>query len=243
MTNTTTQVLIVEDDTAIRLMLSSYFSNEGYAVFEAATTQEAEAITSKNDIQLALIDILLKDGDGLELTRNLRATSDIGIILITSKRDEIDRIIGLEMGADAYICKPFNTREILAYAKNILRRVRHHNSKRPHSNRYMFGNWSLDAAKRKLINLKTKKHEPLTRDEFFLLRAFLENSGEILSRDQLLNLMHGHDWLANDRTIDILVGRLRKKLQDKSRQNHITTVYGQGYLFEFDVQHETSDSA
>lgn len=234
--------MIVEDDPAIRLLLNSYFSNEGYGVLETDNSATAIQLVQDNDIQLALIDIVLSEGDGLLLTRELRSLSNIGIILISQKDHEIDRIVGIEMGADAYISKPFNPREVLAYSKNIIRRAKVPVATNNNKHQYELGDFRLDYSRRSLYNYKTQHQETLTRDEFMLLEAFVKNPQVILSRDKLLNLMHGHDWLANDRTIDILVGRLRKKLGDNAQTpKYIITIYGQGYIFNH--THELDQAA
>lgn len=236
------KILIVEDDPATRILLSSYFENEGYSTFECDTSSEALQLSKLHIFSLALIDIVLSSGDGLSLTRQLRAQSHIGIILLTHKSDTIDRIIGLELGADAYIQKPFDTREVLAYAKNILWRFEDSLRERSETRKaYSFDQWTLDLSRRKIRSSTRNVDIPLTPDEFSLLKAFLENPNRTISRDDLLNLIRSQDWMTSERTIDILVGRLRKKLGSPSTgadySDYIVTIYGKGYLFNKHEDH------
>ncbi|GAA3537661.1 response regulator [Zobellella aerophila] len=228
------KILIVEDEEITRACLVDYFTAENYRVCEADSAEQAEAILAAKDIDLILLDIRLPGKDGLTLTREIRGKSEIGIILVTSKQDDIERIIGLECGADDFITKPFNPREILARAKNLVRRVRSiaaNPQTESSPNIKKFDAWTLDLDRRVLIN-DGGETLSLTDGEFQLLCAFISNSGRTLSRDQLLDQIKNREWVPSDRTVDVLVGRLRKKLQDNPADPKIIlTVHGVGYVF------------
>lgn len=229
-----TKILIVEDEELTRECLVNYFTAENYQVFAAGSAELAEKILAENNIELILLDIRLPGKDGLTLTREIRVKSEIGIILVTSKQDEIERIIGLECGADDFITKPFNPREILARAKNLVRRVRSI-AANPQAvsapNIKKFDTWSLDLDRRILLDVIGTAFS-LTDGEFQLLCAFINNSGRTLTRDQLLDQIKNREWVPSDRTVDVLVGRLRKKLQDNPADPKIIlTVHGVGYIF------------
>ena len=228
------RILIVEDDDIMRDCLVEYFREEQYRVFAARSAEEAEQVLSRQSIDLILLDIRLPGKDGLTLTRELRAGSEVGIILVTGRQDDIERIIGLECGADDYVCKPFNPRELLARAKNLVRRVRaaapRSNAASP-TNIHRFDDWRIDLDRRVLLD-EFDQPTPLTHGEYQLLCAFLHHSGQTLSRDQLLDQIKNREWAPNDRTIDVLVGRLRRKLKDDpANPRIILTVHGAGYVF------------
>jgi len=228
------KILVVDDSEVTRQTLVSYFEEEGYGVQGVATAEEAESILGRESIDLVLLDIRLPGKDGLTLTRELRAQSEIGIILVTGRQDEVDRIIGLECGADEYVTKPFNPREILARVKNLIRRVHKLRlqaveDEKPAIER--IGVWTLDTHRRQLLE---EGGEPvqLTEGEFQLLVALMNNAGQTMSRDQLMDRLKNRSWDATDRTIDVLVGRLRKKLRDDPHTPRlIVTVHGVGYLY------------
>lgn len=227
-------VLVVDDDPVTRNCLAEYFSAEDYAVVCAATAEEAEGVIAREDVDLVLLDIRLPRKDGLTLTRELRVKSEVGIILVSGKQDEIERIVGLECGADEYVTKPFNPREILARAKNLIRRVRQARSMPAEAARskvVVFGEWSLLVDRRQLVDSGGTETE-LTEGEFQLLRAFLRHPGQTLSRDQLLDQIRNREWVPSDRTVDVLVGRVRRKLKDDpGSPKVILTVHGAGYRF------------
>lgn len=246
MTITTPHILIVEDDAVTRALLASYFAAEGYRVSEAETGQGIMALLAADPVDVVLLDIKLPGKDGLTLTRELRARSELGIILVTSKDEAVDRIVGLEIGADAYVTKPFNPRELLAQVKALLRRVRavpaltvnpRDNAPRdleagaaPEALKG-FAGWTLDLDTY-LLTSPAGEAERLTRDEFQLLAAFVHNGGRVLSRDQLLDKIRNREWTPTDRTVDVLVSRLRRKLKDDPADPQlIVTVHGRGYLF------------
>lgn len=227
------KILVVDDSSVTREMLQSYFAEEGYSVSTAETAEAAEMLLSEHEFDLVLLDIRLPGKDGLTLTRELRSRSEVGIILVTGKQDEIDRIIGLECGADEYVSKPFNPREILARGKNLIRRVRLQRSlHKPVEEPVLrtVGTWQLDTARRVLIK-SDKSISQLTEGEFQLLSALLENEGVALTRDQLMDRIKNRTWNATDRTIDVLIGRIRRKLaEDVLCPALIITVHGVGYL-------------
>ncbi|WP_371370248.1 response regulator [Pseudomonas sp. QL9] len=235
------RVLIVDDDPLIRELLQSYLAGEGYEVACASTAEAAESALADAErdgppFDLVLLDIRLPGKDGLTLTRELRVRSEVGIILITGRNDDIDRIVGLECGADDYVIKPPNPRELVSRAKNLIRRVRHARSPAPaaaapRQQLKRFAHWQLDADRRRLID-RDGSETPLTHGEFQLLSVFLRNSGHTLSRDQLMDQIRNREWLPNDRSIDVLVGRLRRKLRDDPAEPElIITIHGAGYLF------------
>jgi len=235
----TPRVLIVDDDPLIRDLLHAYLSQEGYDVHCAATAELAETFLASQSVDLVMLDIRLPGKDGLTLTRELRVRSEVGIILITGRNDEIDRIVGLECGADDYVIKPLNPRELVSRAKNLIRRVRHAQTPAPAVATAkpvkQFADWALDTDRRRLID-PSGSETLLTHGEYQLLSVFLRNSGHTLSRDQLMDQIRNREWVPNDRSIDVLVGRLRRKLHDDPAEPQlIITIHGAGYLFTASV--------
>ncbi|CAI8913170.1 MULTISPECIES: response regulator [Pseudomonas] len=235
----TPRVLIVDDDPLIRDLLHAYLSQEGYDVHCAATAELAETFLASQTVDLVMLDIRLPGKDGLTLTRELRVRSEVGIILITGRNDEIDRIVGLECGADDYVIKPLNPRELVSRAKNLIRRVRHAQTPAPAIAAAkpvkQFADWALDTDRRRLID-PSGSETLLTHGEYQLLSVFLRNSGHTLSRDQLMDQIRNREWVPNDRSIDVLVGRLRRKLHDDPAEPQlIITIHGAGYLFTASV--------
>ncbi|AYC32494.1 response regulator [Pseudomonas cavernae] len=228
------RVLIVDDDPLIRELLQAYLAREGYEVQCAATAEQAEACLAASPVDLVMLDIRLPGKDGLTLTRELRVRSEVGIILITGRNDEVDRIVGLECGADDYVIKPLNPRELVSRAKNLVRRVRHAQAQSaPAAKQQLrqFAGWTLDTDRRRLID-RAGGETLLTHGEYQLLCVFLRNAGHTLSRDQLMDQIRNREWLPNDRSIDVLVGRLRRKLHDDPAEPQlIITIHGAGYLF------------
>ncbi len=237
-----TCILIVDDELVTREFLASYFENAGYRTLSAQTAEQAEQILESEVISLLLLDIRMPGKDGLTLTRELRVRSEVGIILVTGSQDEYDRMIGLECGADDFITKPFNVREILARAKNIIRRVslcqKQHSSQLLSSESVkVFDHWQLSLSRRQLINEQGQVSQ-LTEGEFQLLLCLINSSGHVMSRNQILDQIHNREWAPNDRTVDVLIGRLRRKLQDDpANPQLILTVHGAGYLFTPHVKH------
>ena len=225
-------ILIVEDEAVTRTKLAGYFESEGYHVTAVGSAKEMRLILSQEDVSMLLLDINLPDESGLLLAREVRAKSNMGIVLVTGKTDDIDRIVGLEIGADDYVTKPFNTRELLARVTNLLRRI-HDHSEIPmqHKSIYHFDGLVLDASRRHLLG-RDQQEIKLTRAEFELLLVFITHPSQMLNRDRLLSQVTHRSWDPNDRTIDVLIMRLRRKLErDYKHPTLFTTVHGEGYLF------------
>ena len=225
-------ILIVEDEAVTRTKLAGYFESEGYRVTAVGSAKEMRLVLSQEDISMLLLDINLPDESGLLLAREVRAKSNMGIVLVTGKTDDIDRIVGLEIGADDYVTKPFNTRELVARVTNLLRRI-HDHSEIPmqHKSIYHFDGLVLDASRRHLLG-RDQQEIKLTRAEFELLLVFIAHPSQMLNRDRLLSQVTHRSWDPNDRTIDVLIMRLRRKLErDYKHPTLFTTVHGEGYLF------------
>ena len=228
-------ILIVEDEPITREQLVAYFEDEGFRVSSTGSGDEVQKIVKETDVILVLLDIKLPGKDGLTLTREIRTSSDIGIILVTSKQEQIDRILGLESGADDYVTKPFDPRELLSRARNLIRRVEVQQSQRKRNHLRVFDGWSLDLNKRELTSPDGEEVQ-LSAGEYQLLLAFMEQAGEVMNRDQLMNKIRNREWFPDDRYIDVLVGQLRKKLGEKaSNAKIIATIHGTGYLFTPEV--------
>jgi len=234
-------ILIVEDDAKVRLLLRRCFEGEGYRVSEAGSGAEAVKLLDAGSFDLVTLDLNLPDGDGLTIGREIRARSAVPIIMVTGKGDTIDRVVGLEVGADDYIAKPFHVREVLARVRAVLRRTGS-GAARPASGaagrdeQLIFEGWVLDVAKRELTSPAGERCE-LTTSEFDLLKAFATHAKRVLSRDQIMDLLRGHDWSPVDRSIDNLVVRLRRKIEaDPEAPRLIKTVRGVGYTFATDVR-------
>ncbi|MFD2740298.1 response regulator [Sulfitobacter aestuarii] len=223
------QILIVEDEPVTRSTLASYLQAQGYEVYEAASAAEAEHLLAGAEIDLLIVDINLEGKDGLEITREQRARSELGIILLTGRSDDVDRIVGLELGADDYVCKPFNRRELLARIKNLLRRTA--DIRRLSRRAVRFGDFTFDSASRRLQD-GTGDTVPLTRAEFELLNTLVVRAREVLSRDYLMGCVTHRQFGTNPRTVDVLIRRLRAKIEeDPAAPRFITTVHGEGYVF------------
>jgi len=228
-------ILVVEDEPITREQLVSYFEDEGFRVTSTGTGDEVIPLVSDNDVILVLLDIKLPGKDGLTLTREIRAQSDIGIILVTSKQEQIDRILGLESGADDYVTKPFDPRELLSRARNLIRRVHIQQKQRRKNHIRSFDGWQLDLNKRELTSPEDER-ATLSAGEYQLLLAFMEQAGEVMNRDQLMNRIRNREWFPDDRYIDVLVGQLRKKLGERAANAKIiATIHGTGYLFTPEV--------
>jgi len=229
-------LLIVEDEPITRSQLAAHFEKEGYKVFTKQNADNVEKIISEKDIKLCLIDINLPGKDGLTLTRELRTQSDVGIILVTGKNEQIDRIVGLESGADDYVTKPFDLRELLSRVKNLLRRVKLQEKQKEKGFKRTFEGWALDLNKRELLT-PNNELQPLSAGEFHLLLALIENSGQVMTRDQLMNKIRNREWYPDDRYIDVLVGQIRRKFRQYAPGvTFISTIHGTGYLFAPTVQ-------
>ena len=225
-------LLVVDDDPVTCARLEGYFRQEGYTVMSAASGAEMGPLLSSQGVDVVLLDVGLPGKDGLELARELRARDEhVGIILVTGRSDDVDKIVGLESGADDYVTKPFNSRELLARVKIVLRGQRHRPAaptSRPVG--LSIGPWTLDVAHRRLVGPDDRR-QALTRGEFELLQMLLRHRGTVLSRERLAPAVSHRSWDPNDRSIDVLISRLREKVEDDARQpERILTVRGEGYL-------------
>ena len=233
-------ILIVDDHREIRDLVSRALSKEGFRVSAAADGRAMRKVLADSRIDLILLDLMLPGEDGLSLCRTLRAESNIPIIMLTAKGDEVDRVIGLEMGADDYLPKPFGSRELIARIKAVLRRSQDNVETSPgrRPKRYRFDRWHLDTGARELLR-DDGLTVPLSTGEYDLLIVMVERPQRVLSRDQLLDLARDRTTSAIDRSIDTQVSRLRKKLErDPSDPKIIKTVWGGGYMFTPEVGHE-----
>jgi len=228
-------ILVVEDEPITREQLVSYFEEEGFRVTSTGSGDEVLPLVTDSDVILVLLDIKLPGKDGLTLTREIRQESDIGVILVTSKQEQIDRILGLESGADDYVTKPFDPRELLSRARNLIRRVHIQQKQRKKNHIRTFDGWHLDLNKRELT-APDGEQATLSAGEYQLLLAFMERAGEVMNRDQLMNRIRNREWFPDDRYIDVLVGQLRKKLGERAANAKIiATIHGTGYLFTPEV--------
>lgn len=224
-------IIIVEDDPVTCAKLAGYFVAEGYTVSEAADGEQMRSIITRHPADLLLIDINLPGEDGLKLTREQRERSDVGIILVTGRTDTVDRIVGLEIGADDYVAKPVEHRELLARVKGLLRRVGNNRQGSATTSMRVFDGWKLDLARRTL-QAQDGTYVDMTRAEFKLLAVLTSNPGQVLSRERLLHEISRRDWDPSDRTVDVIVRRVRQKLGDNSGTPRIiVTSHGEGYFF------------
>ena len=230
-------ILVVDDDQRVRSMLCRYLEQEGFQVTAAEGGAAMRRHLSSNPVDLILLDLVMPGEDGLSSSRELRSASDVPIIMLTGKGEPIDRVIGLEVGADDYIAKPLHLREVLARVRSVLRRSTSRRSGgfetegSGKGERIRFAGWQLDLMTRELRS-PDNVITPLTTGEFNLLCAFTKRPNRPLDRDQLMDLSRGRDWSPYDRSIDTQVGRLRRKLEaDPKDPQLIKTVRGVGYLF------------
>ncbi len=231
-------ILVVDDHRDIRDLLAKYLTKHGYRVSVADGGQAMKKTIASSAIDLVVLDLMMPGEDGLALCRDLRAKTDLPVIMLTAMAEETDRVIGLEMGADDYVTKPFNPRELLARIKAVLRRTHSLPQSRSElsSDRLRFDRWILDTAQRELVG-EDGVALPLSTAEFLLLSAFVQHPKMVLSRDQLLDLTRGRAAHAFDRSIDNQVSRLRRKIEtDPKNPELIKTVWGGGYSFTAEIQ-------
>jgi two-component system phosphate regulon response regulator OmpR len=228
------RVLIVDDDAGIRETTGEYLSENGFDVALAADGVEMRAAIAAARPDVVLLDLNMPGEDGLSLTRWLRANHDLGIIMVTGAGEVVDRVVGLEVGADDYLAKPFDLRELRARLKAVLRRGAARRDERtavPPAHRVKVGRCLLDLDTHQLVDEKGGE-QPLTGMEFDLLRVFVEHPNRVLSRDQLLTLTRNREWEPFDRSVDIRIARLRRKIEaDPDKPAAIRTVRGAGYMF------------
>jgi two-component system phosphate regulon response regulator OmpR len=225
-----TRILVVDDDPSVRKMLAEYLSAHGFEVAQAASGEAMRAELARAVPAVVLLDVGLPGEDGLTLARYLRERHDVGIIMVTGQGDVVDRVAGLEVGADDYIAKPFDPRELRARLKSVLRRLEKKAPAKADS-RVSIGRCFLDLKARTLSDAKGQEI-PITSMEFDLLKTLVEHPNQVLSRDQLLSMTRNREWEPFDRSIDIRITRLRRKLEDDpAHPRVIKTVRGAGYMF------------
>ncbi|MBL0656731.1 response regulator [Aeromonas caviae] len=233
-------ILVVDDHSEIRDLLKRFLEQHGMRVSCARDGKEMKRLLDEREFDLLVLDLMMPGEDGLTLCRELRVKSRLPIIMLTAMGEETDRIIGLEMGADDYLPKPFNPRELLARIKAVMRRTQAESLPVPETltRDLRFDRWLLDVNRRELVD-EEGVGMSLSTAEFDLLKVFLERPQRVLSRDQLLDLARGREAVAFDRAIDTLVSRLRRKLErDPKNPELIKTIWGGGYLFAADVTQE-----
>jgi two-component system OmpR family response regulator len=231
-------ILVVDDDAEIRSLLRASLEKHDFRVSVAANGRELRAATAAAMPDLVVLDLMLPGDDGLDLCRELRKRSSVPIIMLTARGEEADRIVGLELGADDYMAKPFSTRELVARIKSVLRRTRAlpANLEPDEVIAYRFAGWTLDLATRNLVS-PDGVVVPIGGTEFRLLRVFAEHPNRVLTRDQLIDLMLSRDAGPFDRAVDVQVSRLRHRLGDDAREPRLVkTVRGLGYVLSADVQ-------
>jgi len=232
-------ILIVDDDERLCTLLRRYLSGEGYHVTTALNGEGMRRQIEKELPDLVILDLGLPDADGLLLAQELRVNPQLGIIILTGKGDTVDRIVGLEVGADDYISKPFNNRELLARIHSVLRRMRigggNHPGQGVDNKCAEFSGWIMDLAAHELVS-PTGENVYLTSKEYKLLLLFITSSRRVLSRAKILDHIADSEWNPDDRRIDVLVGKLRKKIEaDPDQPLLVKTIRGEGYMFTAQV--------
>jgi len=233
-------ILVVDDDPEVQKVVGKYLREDGYTIHQALNGEESISLLKEKDIDLILLDMVLPDSDGLTLMTEYKKIKSTPIIVVSGKGDATDKVVGLEMGADDYLTKPFHLRELSARIKSVLRRYLElapaNENKSPAEKIILFGNWRMDCGK---YEVSSDSGEPiqLTSGEFQLLYTLLSSPGRVLKRDQLFEITRGVDYDTYDRAVDIQIGRLRKKLgDDPHAPSLIKTVRGVGYMFIGDVK-------
>jgi two-component system, OmpR family, response regulator len=244
--NAETTILVVDDEPEVRTLLRECLELENFRVIEAGDGAGLKRALATDSVDLVTLDLNLGGEDGLALAREIRATRNVPIVMVSGKGDTIDRVVGLELGADDYISKPFHLREVLARVRAVLRRYEVHavaatakgasaEGATPSTPSFAFEGWQLDLDRRELRSNAHGTVE-LTTAEFNLLVIFVQRPSRVLSRDDLMDLLKGHDWSPMDRSIDTLVARLRKKIErDSEAPKLVKTVRGVGYVFSASV--------
>ena len=235
----TPHILLIDDDREIRDLLAKFLDRHGMRVTAARDGRDARRAWPAGHFQMVILDLMLPGESGLDLARWLRGISDVPILMLTAMGDETDRIIGLELGADDYLPKPFNPRELLARIRAVMRRTSERGAKAVEAARgFRFMGWRLEPARRRLLD-PDGTEVPLTGGEYDLLAALVERANQVLTRDMLLDLLRGRQAGPFDRAIDVAISRLRRKLgRDGEESQFIKTVRGGGYVFACDVERE-----
>ena len=226
-------ILVVDDDDKLRALLIRYLGEEGFKVSGVADGERMDRFLHDNPVDLLVLDLMLPGEDGLSIARRLRSTRNIPIIILSARGDEVDRIVGLEVGADDYLPKPFNPRELLARIRAVMRRAETHHADAapvPDTHSHRFGELTLNLESRSLMRGSTPVE--LTPGDFALLEAFVQRPNRVMSRDGLIELLKGYERSPYDRSIDVRVTRLRKKIEpDPEHPQFIRTIWGKGYMF------------
>ncbi|WP_016954285.1 two-component system response regulator ArcA [Catenovulum sp. SX2] len=233
----THNILIVEDEAVTRNTLTSLFEAEGYNVFSAENGEEMHTVLKTTDINLVVMDINLPGKNGLMLARELRENKNMGLIFLTGRDNDVDRILGLEIGADDYLVKPFNPRELTIRARNLMNRTKTAPVESTESvTEYRFNGWVLDCDSRSLVS-PSEEAIRLPKSEYRALKLLLDNPGKILTREQLIKEMTGRELKPNDRTVDVTIRRLRKHFEEiPDTPEIISTIHGEGYRFCGEVE-------
>ena len=230
------RLLLVDDDATLRVPLAEYLSRQGFAVTEADSAARARTVLRDEVPDLVLLDIMMPGEDGLSLCRHVVEARDIPVILLTAKGKATDRIVGLEIGADDYVVKPFEPRELVARIRSVLRRAGRNGTPVEDNEIYLFEGWQLDPLKRRLVD-RDGVVVPISSAEFRLLTALLDHPRQVMDRDRLLDLVQGREAHLFDRAVDNQVSRLRRKIEVDSRcPKLIQTVWGGGYMLAADVR-------
>jgi len=236
--DTTPHILVVDDDREIRDLLARFLERHRIRVTAVRDGRDARRAWTNGHYHLVVLDLMLPGETGLDLARWMRTQSDVPIVMLTAMGEETDRIIGLELGADDYVPKPFNPRELLARIRAVLRRAGDPAEHRtdPSARTLMFAGWALEPGRRRLVN-PDGAEVPLTGGEYDLLLALVERANRVLTRDMLLDLLRGRQAGPFDRAIDVAISRLRRKLEDNGRDGQlIKTVRGGGYVLATTVE-------
>lgn len=229
-------VLVVDDDSEMRALLTEYLGGSGFRVSQASNGDEMRRILDSERPDVIMLDLMLPGEDGLALCRELRTRSHVPVIMLSARNADVDRIVGIEMGADDYLAKPFNPRELLARLRALLRRSRTQGQAQAEAARVRFAGWTLDLAARHLVDPQGVI-VPLSGGEFRLLAVFVEHPNRVLDRNQLMDLALGREATPFDRSIDVQVSRLRQRLRDDGREPRIIkTVRNSGYVLAAAVQ-------
>lgn len=228
------RILVVDDDPQITTFLKRYLESQGFEAICVATGREMREALAKEKIDLCVLDVGLPDADGFELTREIRASSNLPIIVLSVRNETFDRVFGLEFGADDYVTKPFEPRELVARIRSVLRRTKLESLAgqiaRPGHSLLQFGSWVMNVNERTLTHADSGAEVDLTSMEFDLLRVFAEQPRVVFSRDQLIDMARGQNVVIGDRAIDVHIMRLRKKIEpDRQQPKYIKTIHGIGY--------------
>jgi two-component system OmpR family response regulator len=235
----TPHILVVDDDREIRRLVARFLTENGLRVTAVADGREADEAMAAGRFDLVVLDLMLPGEDGISIARRLRKSSDLPILMLTARGSETDRIVGLEIGADDYLTKPFSPRELLARIRAVMRRTAERAPEAPKNPYFKFAGWIVDVQKRELRR-PDGALVPTTDAEFDLLAAFVERPQRVLSREQLLDLARGRQAQLFDRSIDVAVMRLRRKIEiDPTKPEVIRTVRNGGYMFALDVENGT----